>query len=451
MGRRLTRRDALAAAGAVALGSLAGCAGAGSERRFWDDPPSLDVDAVPREVGEPVPERPRLVPVDFDPGVAAAFTDRVDRLLSPIPEPLTAERLPHGGFRERIETERAGAREALPRGGETLPPLEAAERYATARERAATAVGTWAAVTVAGDPTAVAPDLGTVRRRASETLRELPGPAADPLAAAAVYGPFERWYDVARRRTLVGGGVGPADRANPIRVGDAIGDVERVQSHVEAGRYLRDRYAASLDDPVSVAEPLRREMNRVGRAVGDRLRELHGEEAEDLRRNPGTEAFVDDRAVARGAPSDALLSSAVYRSFDGMWFDPVAFGDYEPDNPATGLTRTALAWTRLRALDAVASRIEGGETMFPADPAAVGDAREAAVESAASLAGSENRLARWLATEFRTLFDEPDGALAAADRTARSTVEAYTRYRWIEIVTGEARSVAESVAESVES
>jgi hypothetical protein len=438
MGRRLTRRDALAAAGAVALGSLAGCAG-GGEPRFWDDPPSLDVDAVPREVGEPVPERPRLVPVDFDPGVAAAFTDRVERLLSPIPEPLTAERLPHGGFRERIETERAGAREALPAAAESLAPLEAAERYATARERAATAVGTWAAVT------------GTVRHRASETLRELPGPAADPLAAAAVYGPFERWYDVARRRTLVGGGVGPADRANPIRVGDAIGDVERVQSHVEAGRYLRDRYAASLDDPVSVAEPLRREMNRVGRAVGDRLRELHGEEAEDLRRNPGTEAFVDDRAVARGAPSDALLSSAVYRSFDGMWFDPVAFGGYEPDHPATGLTRTALAWTRLRALDAVASRIEDGETMFPDDAAAIGDARESAVESAASLAGNENPLARWLATEFRTLFDEPDGALAAADRSARSTVEAYTRYRWIEIVTGEARSVAESVAESVES
>ena len=448
MGRRLTRRDALAAAGAVALGSLAGCLG-GGESRFWDDPPSLDVERVPRSFDEPVPARPRLVPVDVEPGVAAAFADRVDRLLAPIPEPLTAETLPNGEFREQIETERAAAREALPGAAESLAPLEAAERYATARERAATAVGTWAAVTVAGDPTAVAPDLGTVRRRAAETLRELPGPAADPLAAAAVYGPLERWYDVARRRTLVGGGVGPADRVNPLRTGDAVGDVERVQSHVEAGRYLRDRYAASLDDPEASAEPLRREMNRVGRAVGDRLRELHGEEAEDLRRNPGTEAFVDDRAVERGAPSDALLSSAVYRTFDGMWFDPVAFGDYEPDNPATGLTRTALAWTRLRALDAVASRVEGGETMFPADPAAVGDAREAAVESAASLAGSENRLARWLAIEFRTLFDEPDGALAAADRSARSTVEAYTRYRWIEIVTAEARTVAASVADSV--
>ena len=316
-------------------------------------------------------------------------------------------------------------------------------------DRAATAVGTWAAVTVEGDPGEVTPDVGTVRRRNAETLAALPGPAADALAGAAVYGPIERWYDEARRRTLVGGGT-PTGRANPLRVGDAVGSVERVQSHVESGRYIRDRYAASLDAPEPVAEPLRREMNRLGRAVGDRLRELHGEGTEDLRRSPGTEAFVDGQAVERGAPSDALLSSALYRSFDDIRFDPVAFGDYEPDNPATGLTRTALASARLRGLDAVASRIEDGETMFPDDAAAIGDARAAAVESATSLAGSGNPLARWLATEFRPLFAEADGALAASDRTARSAVEAHTWYRWIEIVTGEASAVAASVEESLD-
>lgn len=450
MARRLTRRDALSAGAAAALGSVAGCIG-GGEPRFWDDAPSFDVEAVPREFDEPVPERPRLVPVDVEPAVAAAFADRVDRLLSPIPEPLTAERLPNGEIRRRIETERAAARQALPAEAESLAPLESAERYATARDHAATAVATWAAVTVEGAPSAVAPDLGTVRRRASETLEALPGPAADPLAGAATYGPIERWYDEARRRTLVGGNAGPAGRANPLRVGEAIGDVERVQSHVESGRYLRDRYAASLADPVAVAGPLRREMNRLGRAVGDRLRDLHGEEVEDLRHSPGADAFVDERAVAPGAPSDSLLSSAAYRSFDDMWFDPVALGDYEPDHPATGLTRTALALTRLRALDAVAERVEAGDAMFPDDAAAIGAARTAAVESAASLSAEGNPLARWLMTEFRSLFREPDGALAAADRTVRPTVEAYARYRWIEIVTDEARAVAESVEASLDS
>ncbi|ELZ46018.1 hypothetical protein C464_11785 [Halorubrum coriense DSM 10284] len=450
MTRRVTRRGALAAAGAAAVGSLAGCSDVGTEPRFWDDPPSLDVAAVPREFEDPVPARPRLVPVDVEPRVAAAFADRVDRLLGVVPEPLTAERLPHGGFRERIETERAAAREALPGPDESLPPLEAAERYAAARGHAATAVGTWAAVTVEGEPESVAADLGTVRHRASETLDALPGPAADPLAGTAVYGPLERWYDNALRRTLVGGG-SPADEANPIRAGEAVGNVERVQSSVEAGRYLRDRYAASTPDPEPVAEPIRREMNRLGRAVGDRLRELHGEGVEDLRESPGTEAFVDGRAVARDAPSTSLLSSAVYRTFDDLWFDPVAFGGYEPDHPVTGLTRTALVRTRLRALDAVAARVEAGETMFPDDAAAVGSAREAAIGSAGALARSENPLARWLVTQFLPLFAVQDRALAADERSARSAVEAYTEYRWIETVAGEAEAVAASVADGFES
>ncbi|GAA0722495.1 hypothetical protein J2744_000100 [Halorubrum trapanicum] len=448
---RLTRRGALAAAGALALGSLAGCSGSESEPRFWDDPPSLDVGNVAREFDEPVPERPRLVPVDVESGIAAAFADRVDRLLSPIPEPLTAETLPNGEIREQIETERAAAREALPGAEESLPPLRAAERYAAARDHAATAVGTWAGVTAAGEPEAVAADVGTVRRRAADTLETLPGSATEPLAGAAVYGPIERWYDESRRRTLVGGSAGPTDRANPIRTGESVGDVERVQSYVEAGRYLRDRYRASLADSEPVAEPLRREAERLGGEIGDRLRELHGAETDRLRSYPGTGAFLDDRPVARGAPSVSLLSNAAHRTFEDLRFDPVPVDDYEPDHPATAFARTLLARVRFRGLDAVAARIEDGETMFPGDAEAVGGARSAAIESTASLAGSENPLNRWLAAQFLPLFAEPDESLAADDRHARRAVEAYTAYRWIEMITDEAQTVTESVAAAFES
>lgn len=451
MTRRLTRRDALAAAGVVALGSLAGCSGRGSDPRFWDDPPSLAVERVPRSFDESVPEPPRLLPVDVEPAVESAFADRVDRLLDPIPEPLTAETLPNSEIRNRIVTQRAAARDALLAPEESPAPVRLAERYATARARAATAVGTWAAVTVEGDPGAVAADVGTVRRRAGDALRSLPGPAADPAAGAAVYGPVERWYDESRRRTLVGGNAGLADRANPLRTGESVGEVERVQSYVEAGRYLRDRYRNSLDDPVSVAEPLRREAERLGTEIGDRLRELHEDETERLRSNPGTEAFLDERPVARDAPSVSLLSTALYRTFEDLRFDPVPVDDYEPDHPATAFARTLLARVRLRGLDAVASRIEDGEAMFPPDAEAVGAARDAAIESAAALAGGENPLDRLLATQFLPLFAEPDEVLAAEERIARSTAEAYAAYRWIETVVEEARPVTESVADSFES
>ncbi|MGM0446847.1 MAG: hypothetical protein ACQERM_01165 [Methanobacteriota archaeon] len=449
MTRQTTRRGALAAAGAVALGSLAGCSGRGSASRFWDDPPSLDVERVPREFDEPVPDPPRLVPVDVEPAVESAVAGRVDRLLSPIPEPLTASRLPNAEIREQIERERAAASEALPSPEEPPAPLRVAERYATARSHAATAVGTWAAVTVEGGPTAVTADVGTVRRRASETLEELPGSAADPAAGAAVYGPIERWYDESRRRALVGGNAGAASKANPIRTGEAIGDVERVQSLVEAGRYLCDRYRSSLGDPASVAEPLRREAERLGAEIGDRLHELHGDEADPirLRGSPGADAFLDDRPLARDAPSASLLSTALYRTFEDVRFDPIPIDD-EPDHPATALTRTVLARVRLRAIDVVASRIENGEAMFPADAEVVGAARKAAIESVTALAGSENPLDRYLATRFLSLFADPDGTLAAGDRNARSTVEAFTAYRWIETVTDEARTVTESVRDS---
>lgn len=446
MTRRLTRRGALAAAGALAL---AGCSDAGRESRFWDDPPSLDLEGIARVPEPPVPEAPRLVPIDVEPAVEAAFDDRIDRLLDPVPDPLTAETLPNGTVRERILTEREAAREARPAPDESLPPLRAAERYATARDHAATAVGTWASVSVEGDPEAVAADLGSVRRRASETLSALPGPAADPLAGAAVYGPIERWYDESRRRTLVGGNPTVDAQADPLRTGESVGDVERVQSCVESGRYLWNRYRASLVRPRPVADPLADAGERIGAEIRDRLRELHGGDTERLRSSPGVEALLDERPIARDAPSVSLLSAALYRTFEDVRFDPIPIEDRRPENPATALTRAVLARVRLRGLDAVASLIEDGETLFPGDVAAVGEARDAAIGSAGSLAASENPLDRWLATRFLPLFDDPDARLAATDPDARDAAEAFTEYRWIEAVARESKPVTASLAESL--
>jgi hypothetical protein len=447
--RRLSRREALAVGGAAAFGALAGCSGAGGEPRFWNDPPSLDVDAVPTAFDASPPERPRVVPVDFDPGATAAFADRVERLLSPIPEPLTAETLPNGEIRKQIETERTAAREALPAPAASQVPLLAAERYATARDHAAAAVGTWAAVTVEGDPGSVTATIGTVRRRAHETLESLPGTASDPIAGGAVYGPIERWYDESRRRTLVGGAASVEGRADPLRAGESVGEVERVQSYVEAGRYLRDRYRASLAQPRPVADPLADAAERIGAEIRDRLRELHGGDTERLRSNPGVEALLDDRPIARDAPSVSLLSRALYRTFEDVRFDPIPIEDRRPENPATALTRTLLARVRLRGLDAVASLIEEGETLFPGDAAAVGEARDAAIGSAGALAASENPLDRWLATRFLPRFGAPDVRLAATDPDARDAAEAFAEYRWIEAIARESKPVTTSLAESL--
>ncbi|MGQ3329485.1 hypothetical protein [Halorubrum sp. FL23] len=449
MTRRVTRRGALAA-GALAL---AGCldGGRGRGQRFWDDPPSLDTDGVSRALAAPVPDRPRLVPVSIEPAVSAAFAERVDRLLEPIPAPLPAETLPNGAIREQIAAGRDEARAALPAPEESLVPIRRAERFAAARGHAATAVGTWAAVTTEGDPEEVTAGVGTVRHRTAETLETLPGEASDPLAGAAVYGPIERWLDTARRRDLVGGSGEIAGSANPLRTGETVGEAERVQSHVEIGRYLRNRYERSLSEPRSVDAPLREAAERVGAAIGDRLRELHGDDTDRLRQNPGTEAFLDDRPVPRDAPSVSLLSGAVYRTFDELRFDPIPVDDWTPDHPATALTRTALARVRLRALDALAARIEEGETMFPTDAAAVGGARDDATEAVEKLATSANPLARWLGAQFRSLFAEHDAVLAEGDPEARPVAEAFAGYQWIGLVADEAGPVLSSVNDAIDS
>jgi hypothetical protein len=451
--RRFTRRGALAAAGALALG---GCldGGRGRDRGFRDDPPDLDTAGAAGAVDAPVPDRPRLVPVAFEPGAAAAFADRVDRLLEPVPDPLTAETVPNGAIREQIASGRDDARDALPAPDESLTPLRRAERLATARGRAATAVGTWAAVTVEGDPRAVTARVGAVRSRIGDLADDLPGDASDPLAGAGVYGPIERWLDVARRRELVGGSAGVADSANPLRAGETVGDIERTQSHVEAGRYLRDRYRASLAEPRAVDAPLREAAERVGAEIGERLRELHGDETDpiSLRGSPGTDAFLDHRPVARDAPSVSLLPRALYRTFEDLRFAPVPVpvDEYTPDHPATALTRTALARVRLRGLDALAARIEDGETLFPEDADAIGNAREDAVRSVEALSTSANPLARWLGSEFRPLFAEPDTALAGSDSQVRAVAEAFAAYRWIELVGDEVDAVLASVSDAIE-
>lgn len=444
MTHRLTRRGALAAVGTLAL---AGCTG--NEPRFWEDPPELDTTDVSRALESPVPGHPQVIPITFEPDTADRFVDRVERLIDPIPDPLSAATLPNGAIRGQITSKRRDAREALSASETDRTPLRTAERLATARSHAATAAGTWAAVATEGAPAAVTDGAATVRARTGRVLDTLPGDASDPIVGAAVYGPIERWLDVARRRTLVGSTT-VEERANPLRGGRTVGDIERIQSHIDAGRYLRDRYRASLATPRDVEASLRAETARLGVELTDQLRELHGGEADRIRSHPGIEAFLAEQPVARGAPSLSLLSRASGRTFEDLWFDPVAIDGHRPDHPATALCRTTLAQVRLNALDVVAAWIEDGETLFPQDADTVEAAREAAIDAIAALTTADNRLQRWLGIRFISLFAEPDAALAATASDARPVARAFATYRWIETVADEGAAVAETVAGSID-
>ena len=445
MSRRLTRRQALAAVGGVAV---AGCITRAPQ--FWENPPSFDTAGLDAILDEPVPDRPQLASISFESAVAAQFVDRVERLLAPIPNPLPESRLPNSAIRSQITTERRAAREQLPTRYDDHPPFELAERFAEARGHAATAVGTWAAVTTEGEPTAVTDGAGTVRSRVDQLGDTLPGRASDPVAGTAVYGSIERWLDVAERRTLFST-TSISAQEDPLRTGRTVGEIERIQSQIEAGGYLQAQYLETIEEPQTIDRPLRAGIDTLGRDIEEWIQELHDEKEDRLFRYPGIEAFFDRQPVAENAPSLKLLSRALRRTYEDIRFDPVAVEDYEPTHPATTLCRTMLTLVQLSACDELGGLIEDGENLFPEDGATVDSARGEAIGSVVGLAEATNPLQRWLATQILPLFDEPETILSAESPTTREITRAYTEYRWISLVASESESVVSTASEALSS
>lgn len=445
MSHRLTRRQAIAAVGGVALSGCITRTG-----QFWEDPPSFDSSGLGGSLDEPVPDRPQLVSISFESAVAAQFVDRVERLLAPIPDPLPESTLPNSAIRSQITSERRAAKEQLPSTNDDQPPFGLAERFAEARSHAATAVGTWAAVTTEGEPTAVTDGAGTVRSRVDQLGDTLPGRASDPVAGTVVYGTIERWLDVAERRTLFGS-TSVSGQEDPLRVGRTVGEIERVQSQVEAGTYLHAQYLETVDESEGINAALRSGIDTLGSDVEEWVETLHYEEEERLFTTPDIEAFFDKRRVAKNAPSIELLSRAVGRIFDEIRFDPVAIEGYEPTHPATAVCQTMLALVRLSACDELGGLIEDGQNLFPNDGATVDAAREDAIASVLRASEADNPLRRWLATRILPLFDEPDKILSAESPTTREITRAYTEYRWISLVASESKSVASTASEALTS
>ncbi len=424
---------------------FAGCLG---EPQFWDDPPSFDTAGLDTVLDELLPDRSQLIPAAFESAVAAQFVDRVERLLDPIPDPVSESTLPNSAFRKQITTERRAAREQLPTTHADHPPFEFAERFAAARYHAAVAVGTWAVVTTDGDPAAITDGTETIRSRVNQFGDTLPGIATCPAGGAAVYGSIERWLDVAERRTLTGSTT-VRDEDDPLRAGRTVGQLERIQSQIEAGQYLQARYLETVDEPQPIDAALHTEVETLADDVEAWKQELYDREEDILFRVPDTEVFFDTQPVDENAPSLRLLSRAVRRTFEDIRFDPVVVEGYEPSHPATALCRTMLALARLSACEKLGTLIEAGEDLFPPDGATVDVARQEAIDSVANAAAADNPLRRWFATQMLPLFEKPEEILAAASATTREIVEAYTAYRWIQLFASETEAVVSTVSDGL--
>ncbi|MEY7848219.1 hypothetical protein AB7C87_03345 [Natrarchaeobius sp. A-rgal3] len=445
MSRRLTRRRALATAGTL-VGTLA-LAGCTTESRYWESPPSFDDDGLASVTDRAIPDRPAVIPVDVADDRRRAFADRVDELLEPIPDPLTVDTVPNGEIREGITGEREAARSCIVEMEDATTTLDTASAAADACEHAGRAAGVWAAVSTAHALEDVTLSERALSNEMSQYADDLPGEAPEPLEGAVVYGPIESWLDTARRSTLVGrSSIG--NRANPIREGAAVGDVERIRAEIDAGEHLRDRYVEGLDRPRSIEEDLEVALEELAPDVRDRFLEFHGEE--DLER-PWMAPSADDVLESdrpRDHPGVRLFSSAMYGLFDEIRFEPVAWPEMSVDHPAHRLRTTHWALAGLEALERIGDRVDDGDELFPGDADELRGNRNAAIDAVDDLLGSGAPLEGWSAWRLVGRFADPDELVApGVDADPREIAEANGDYVWIATMARtavEASSVVES-------
>ena len=444
MRQPVTRRATLAALGTVAV---AGCSF--GDDRYWSDPPPFDDSRLDSVTDRQRPDRRDPIPVSITTAALDAVTARVEELLSPIPEPLGVGTVPNGKVRGMITAERRAARQALDRMREAPATLPTAAAAADARASAAEAAGIWAAIVVGRSPTDVTLSAAATADAIGRLASDLPAVAASPQEAAVVYGAVGWWLDRAERSTLVGDRPVPA-RPDPLRVGRATGNYERVRGEVEIGDHLRERYVASLDYRQPVAEDLRTAVAELAPASERRLASLHEPEDEERLYRPPSGDEILSRDVPRDHPGRRLLSRNVSSYRGEPPYRPIAWPGHDPDFPALEVRATHRAFAVLDAVETIAERIDDGDDIHPPDAATVREAREEAIDAVAGLGESESPLERWVGWALASAFENPDRRLAAADDGHREPVRAHSEYVWIRTVADRVPSVTAEVNAAVD-
>lgn len=425
MDRRCTRRSALAALGSVAI---AGCFGDDAES-FWADPPSFDDDGLDATTDAPRPERPDPVPVSVDDERREQVASRVETLLAPIPEPLDAEVLPNGAIRTEIVDARRGARDAVERMRQSPYTLETATAATDAAGRAARAAAVWAHVSA--DRTAG--DLPIDRDEARDAYQRLsdavPDVAAGTAEGVAVYAPIEALLRDAPPRAADSG------ENDPLDTGEEVARVERRRAEVATSAHLRDRYVETLAEPRAIDAALGRALDDLAPVTKTRFEELGGETVRVYWRPPHVEDYVS-RDLPSGAPGARLLRERL-ESFPHGWSRPIAWPEREVEWPAVTLRNTHSALAHVEAFEAIRSRLEGGERLFPDDVAALEAARDDAIDAVATLVDADHHFDRWQAWELVPELASADENVESTDEAVateddrRTIAESYTTYVWV--------------------
>ncbi|ELZ88566.1 hypothetical protein [Haloferax sulfurifontis] len=367
-----TRRDVLASLAGVGVAGLAGCTALDSSGSDSDSP-TLDPATLRAVMELGSPAFPARVPAPIFESFLERGRARARELLDSCPETMSPEEVPNEAVREIYAEAYADAAEALAPSDTDESPFETLRGLRYARGAAAMAKGTYDAAV--GDLTeADVRDEAAAVRADIESFRLGTRYLGDePDRALVVYDAVEDFVAGAARRLDNADEYGRYADSAP-RVGELLDAVESARASLDGARHVRDRYLASIHDPVDFTDAFESTASSLGAVVEDRRAEYPEE--------GGLEAVIEgegfDTEELESTPAKDLLVETFVEVESGLRDAREAL---RSGRFATALVGSHTAETHRRAFEEAVTAVKRGRYESVESAAAVRDAKLGALEA----------------------------------------------------------------------
>ncbi|WP_042662012.1 hypothetical protein [Haloferax sp. ATB1] len=395
-----TRRDVLASLAGVGVAGLAGCTALDSGSS--SDAPSLDPAAL-REVMElGSPAFPARVPAPISESFLERGRARARELLDSVPETMSPEEVPNEAVREIYAEAYADAAGDLDPSDADESPFEALRGLRYVRGAAAMAKGTYDAAV--GDLTE-----SDVRDEAEEVRADIESfrlgtryLGDEPDRAVVVYEAVENLVAAAVRYLDNAGEYGRYADSAP-RVGELLDAVESARASLDGARHVRDRYLASIADPIEFTDAFESTASSLAGITEDRRAEYPQEGLESV---VTAEGF--DTEKLESMPAKDLLVETFVEVERGL---QDAREGLRSGRFATALVGVHTAETHRRAFEEAVTAVKRGRYDSVESAAAVRDAKLGALEAleAARSDGSNPHLTRRALVDIAYQIGRGDG------------------------------------------
>ncbi len=391
-----TRRRLLSLAAAAGAASAAGCSLSGDGD---DDDPEYDEAAVADVPDREVPTIRKRLPAGVGEEHVEAGLTRARELLDRVPESVPPAEVPNEVVRERIERRRTEVAEDLESAAEPEASLEGLQRGRSAREDAA---GVEAMYAVSVSERTLEDVLGRVDpvAREREAVESEFGYGGEGLIETLVTaGTAERYLATAGRILSSPEGRRQDSEVEVTTAAEAGGRIEEAAAYVEDARHIRERFAASHDDPDDFGATFEAALESLRADLAGRCSEYDGRRA--------TPSSLVDASV-EDTPAEDVLADQLF----SVRADCSRLEEDGDGRLARRLLRVHRAHHDVLALSEARQRVEDGQFRMPADAAAFDNRRARAmdaIESAAS-AAEHPRLTERLLEAAASRVERGDGA-----------------------------------------